>query len=230
MPRTCYQAEHQWWLMKLIIHCVWINLVFLNKLIPTLPKSLADHKDLPDKYKLTLNGTNFLSSPIEMFSKYIMMASLIGLTILADSKKWWCDGTFKTSPKFYYQHYIIHGKFKNSWPLPAVFSFLSGKTFELYNIMLTQLKFSASEQNLVLNPETISCYFEKRAIKALKFHFPSDKINVNKVSELGLKTIFGKNKDFKLWIRKLMSLHSCYWIIIIIIIRAQKIGPVAFSS
>ena len=70
-----------------------------------------------------------------------MMAFLIGLTILADSKKWWCDGTFKTYPKFYYQHYIIQGKFKNSRSLPDVFSFLSGKTFELYNIMLTQLKF-----------------------------------------------------------------------------------------
>ena len=62
-----------------------------------------------------------------MFSKYVMMDSLIGLTILADSKKWWCDGSFKTSPKFYYQHYIIHGKFKSSWPLPAVFSFYQEK-------------------------------------------------------------------------------------------------------
>ena len=105
------------------------------------------------------------------------MASLIGLTILADSKKWWCDGTFKTSPKFYYQHYIIHGKFKNSLPLTAVLSFISGKIIELYYIMLNQLKFSQSEQNLVLNPETISCDFEKGSIKALKFHFPSVKIN-----------------------------------------------------
>ena len=81
--------------------------------------------------------------------------------------------------------------------------------------MLTQLKFSASEQNLVLNPETISCDFKKGSIKALKFHFPSFKINgchfhftsaiFKKVSELGLKTIFGTNKDFKLWIRMLMS-------------------------
>ena len=43
--------------------------------------------------------------------------------------------------------------------------------------MLTQLKFSASEQNLFLNPETISCEVEKGAIKALKFNFPSVKIN-----------------------------------------------------
>ena len=43
--------------------------------------------------------------------------------------------------------------------------------------MLTKLKYSASEQNLVLNPEKISCDFEKGTIKAFKFHFPSVKIN-----------------------------------------------------
>ena len=101
-----------------------------------------------------------------------------------------------------------------SWPLPAVLFFIR-KKFELYSIMLTQLKFSANEKNLILNPETISCDFEKGAIKALKFHFLSDKINgchfhltsaiFKKVSELALKTIFGTNKDLKMWIRMLMS-------------------------
>ena len=63
-----------------------------------------------------------------------MLCSLIGLTILSQSEKWWCDGTFKTAPKFYYQHYIIHGKYKNSWPLPAMFRFMSGKSYELYSM------------------------------------------------------------------------------------------------
>ena len=67
--------------------------------------------------------------------------------------------------------------------------------------MLAQLKFSASEQNLVLNPKTISCDFEKGTVKALTFHFQSVEINgchfhnnsaiFKKVSELGLKTIYG---------------------------------------
>ena len=85
----------------------------------------------------------------------------------------------------------------------------------MYNISPTQLKLSASEQNLFLNPETISCDFEKGAIKALKFNFPSYKNNVchlhvtraifKKMSELGLKTISWTNKDFKPSIRMLMS-------------------------
>jgi hypothetical protein len=46
-----------------------------------------------------------------------------------------CDATFKTSPKFYYQHYIIHGKYNDAWPLPACYSFLSGKWYEICDMM-----------------------------------------------------------------------------------------------
>ena len=105
-----------------------------NKLVPKLPTNIDDLKDLPEDYKTTTTECRFLASPIESLSKYIMLCSLIGLTILSQSEKWWCDGTFKTAPKFYYQHYIIHGKYKNSWPLPAMFSFMSGKSYELYSM------------------------------------------------------------------------------------------------
>jgi len=74
-----------------------------NKFIPALPESIYDLKDLPDNYKVTNDNRKFLSSPIELFSRFIIMASIIGLTILSKSKKWYCDGTFKSCPKFYYQ-------------------------------------------------------------------------------------------------------------------------------
>ena len=38
----------------------------------------------------------------------------IGLSILASSHNWWCDGTFKSSPTIFYQHNIIHGKYKDA--------------------------------------------------------------------------------------------------------------------
>ena len=88
-----------------------------NKYVLKLPTGINDLKDLPDDYKLTTVKCRFLASPIEAFSRDMLLASLIGLTILSQSEKWWCDGTFKTAPKFYYQHYIIHGKYKNKWPL-----------------------------------------------------------------------------------------------------------------
>ena len=69
-----------------------------------------------------------------------------------------------------------------------------------------------------MNPKTISCDFEKGAIKAFKFHFPGVKIIgchfhftsaiYKKVIELGLKTQYsGENvsKNFKEWVRMLMA-------------------------
>ena len=88
------------------------------------------------KNKLTKSKLRFLGSPIEKTSSFLLLASFIGLTILYMSEKWWCDGTFKTAPKYYYQHYIIHGKYKSKWPLPGMYSFMPGKSFALYLEML----------------------------------------------------------------------------------------------
>ena len=82
-------------------------------------------------------------------------------------------GTFKSAPKFYYQHYIIHGSYKH-WPLSGVFSFLSGKSYDMYDEFLNRLKDKAG---LVLNPDVVCCDFEQGAIKAFKRHFPNAKIS-----------------------------------------------------
>ena len=82
-------------------------------------------------------------------------------------------------------------------------------------MLFTQLKKTASENNLELKPETINCDFEKGAIKAIKLHFPNAKIRgchfhfssaIHKqVGELGLKKVYSENKEFKTWIRMVMS-------------------------
>ena len=118
----------------------------------------------------------FLASSIDVLSKYLLLCSFIGLSILSQSEKWWCDGTFRAAPKFYYQNYIIHGKYMNKFPLPGLYSFMSGKSYDLYSEMLIQLKESAQAVGLVLAPKVIHCDFEKGAIKAFKMHFPGVKI------------------------------------------------------
>ena len=122
-------------------------------------------------YKLTTTKKPFLASPIDKISQYLLLSSFIGLSILCNSEKWWCDGTFKTAPKFFYQHYIIHGKYKNKYPLPGMFSFMAGKSYDLYSLMLIQLKEAAQIARLTLAPKIIHCDFEKGAIKAFKMHF-----------------------------------------------------------
>jgi hypothetical protein len=189
-----------------------------NKIVPKLPTCINDLKDLPEDYKLTVTKKSFLASPIDVLSQYLLLCSLIGLTILSQSEKWWCDGTFKTAPKFYYQHYIIHGKYKNKLALPGMFSFMSGKSYDLYSMMLTQLKESAQAAGLTLAPKIIHCDFEKGAIKAFKMHFPGVKIQgchfhftsaiYKKVVEVGLGSLYsGKDAmdSFTTWIRMCMA-------------------------
>ena len=136
-----------------------------NKFVPKLPTGIEDLKDLPEDYKQTTTKKSFLSSPIDELSKYLLLCSFIGLSILCHSEKWWCDGTFRTAPKFYYQHYIIHGKYKNKFPLPGMFSFMSGKSYDLYSLMLTQLKESAQLVGLTLAPKIIQTMLMKIAQK-----------------------------------------------------------------
>jgi len=167
------------------------------KLVPKLPQSIDELKDLPDIYKETKKKLRFLASSTSIFNKFITFASLIMLTILAVSKRWCCDGTFKSAPAHFYQHYIIDGHYKG-WPLPGCFSFLSGKSYDIYNLMLTNLK----EAGLILAPKEIFVDFEQGAIKAFKFHFPGAKITGCHFhfSELGMKKLYSENNKFKTWV------------------------------
>ncbi len=42
-----------------------------------------------------------ISCKFDWRDKFLLLTSLIGLTILSNSENWWCDGTFKTALKFY---------------------------------------------------------------------------------------------------------------------------------
>ena len=143
--------------------------------MPKLPQGIEELKELPDAYKLTKSNKQFLASPVNLFSQFIILASVIGLNILSKSEKWWCDGTFKSSPNLYYQHYIIHGRY-NGWPLPGMFTFLSGKTKDIYCQMFTTLKDAAFVCNLVLNPKVIAVDFEQGAIATFRAHLSNAKI------------------------------------------------------
>ena len=76
------------------------------------------------------------------------------VNILADSKDWFCDGTLKLAPAHFYQHYMIHGLYKG-WPLPGCYSFMSGKTYDIYNQLLIQLKQTAISYGLALDPKIL---------------------------------------------------------------------------
>jgi hypothetical protein len=99
-----------------------------------------------------------------------------------------------------------------------MYSFMSGKSYELYSMVLTQLKEAATEAKLSLNPLMIHCDYEKGAIKAFKLHFQGVKIQGchfhftsaihKKVVEVGLSCAYSVEKaipEFTTWIRMLMA-------------------------
>ena len=59
-----------------------------NKLVQKLPTNINDLSELPEQYKLTTTKQRLLASLIELFSKLMIMISVLGLTIHSESKKW----------------------------------------------------------------------------------------------------------------------------------------------
>jgi hypothetical protein len=99
-----------------------------------------------------------------------------------------------------------------------VFAFLTGNSFEIYKMFLTQFKFIANEHDLTLKPTKIACDFEKGTIKAFRLYFPGVKIFgchfhftsavYKNIGEYGLKKFYEsetKVKEFYCLIRMLMA-------------------------
>ena len=131
---------------------------------------------------------------------------MIGLTILCKSNK--------VRTQVFYQHYLIHGLYKG-WALPGCYSFITGKSYNIYNEMFTNLKEAALAAGLSLNHQTISIDFEQGMIKAVKMHFPNVKITGchfhftsaihNKLVEIGLKTNYDYDEEFRKWTQTFMA-------------------------
>lgn len=62
-----------------------------------------------------------------------MFATNAALNLLASSPNWLGDGTFKVVPSMFYQLYVIHVQWKQSYKtVPVVFALMEGKSKEDY--------------------------------------------------------------------------------------------------
>ena len=123
------------------------------KNIPTIPDDFKDLK-IEGQWATTLNGERFLLKHTkEREGKdALIFCSKNGLEILAKSKRWHSDGTFKSSPDMFYQHYLLHGYYK-SVMFPGAFVLMADKSKESYKLVLDELKSAAFELNLELKVE-----------------------------------------------------------------------------
>lgn len=135
---------------------------------PPNPNSLED-LEIPDRYRLTDAGEQFLlwdSGPGP--NRILIWATERNLDLLAQSRHWYADGTFKTVPPLFRQLYTIHGvQYHNV--IPSIFALLPNKAEDTYNRLLEELK----NRRPGLDPETIMTDFESAAVNAFHQQFPN---------------------------------------------------------
>lgn len=135
--------------------------------LPT-PTNLQD-LIIPDSYKITISGENFLlfdSGPGT--NRFLIFATQHNLERMTRCQHWYADGTFKSSPPLFNQIYTIHAV-QYSNVIPTVFILMSDRSTCSYIRVLTELKRLQPD----LNPMTIMTDFEQAAINAWSTVFPN---------------------------------------------------------
>ena len=114
---------------------------------PTSLESLV----IPPNFMKTFNGDSLLLWDSEyqtMTRRSLLLGTPKNMEILAQSKNWVIDGTFKSSPELFYQMVGIHGLFTvpgsaDRHHIPLCYGLLPGKTTNLYETLfeVNSLKF-----------------------------------------------------------------------------------------
>jgi len=139
--------------------------------VEQLPLPTPEHLDslvIPDAYKRTLSGENFLlhdSGPGQ--NRFFIFSTERNLERMRQCEHWYADGTFKSSPPLFQQIYTIHAlKYTNV--LPTVFILMSDRSTSTYIRVFTEMK----RLQPALNPSTIMTDFEQAALLAWTTVFP----------------------------------------------------------
>ena len=113
-----------------------------------LPPEYANQLDKPFlRYNSTNNNTN----------QMLIFMSDEAIEILRKSTRWQLDGTFKSSPKQFYQIFTIHAYFGKKL-LPCVYCLLKKKDRETYDTALQKIKNILIDNNGPINVQVILTY------------------------------------------------------------------------
>jgi len=130
---------------------------------PKLPGTRRDI-EIPKSLLRTKNGKNFLLFDSGATDDRVMLfGTRKNLSVLQHCKLWLVDGTFKTSPKLFYQLYTIHGAYQGEI-FPLVYALLPNKTAATYTCLFRELK----ALKLGLAPKVVLMDFDKAVMKAFK--------------------------------------------------------------
>ncbi len=143
-----------------------------NDPLPIPPS--VDDLDIPEKYQRTTNNEQFLlydNRDDDGAPRMLVYATPHNLRLLARSRHWFMDGTFKIVPQHFQQLYTIH-VLHDSQIIPCVYALLPNKTELTYRAMFQAL--SDAQDNL--QPETVLIDYEIAALNAFGAIFPDTEV------------------------------------------------------
>ncbi|CAF0995283.1 unnamed protein product [Didymodactylos carnosus] len=138
---------------------------------PKLPKSLSSLIIPPHMTRTSLEE-NFLFCNNPAPYSVLGFSSPTALQILSDNPHWNADGTFRTSPKLFYQSYSIHTWDEFSMK-SVVYAELPNKEEVSYQVLLNALTTYAQQNNISLKPQSVLIDFEMAALNSFSKTFPT---------------------------------------------------------
>ena len=147
-------------------------------------------------------------------NRVLIFVSTHGIKLL-ESEEWFIDGTFKNAPSDFKQiltiQCIVQGEI-----LPAAFILLQNKTTEAYVEAFQNLSIVCSQQGSNILPSKVLCDFESGLQKSLRYCFAGVIVKgcwfhfcqalTRKLQNLGLKTRYINDYDFRFWCKQFSAL------------------------
>jgi len=182
--------------------------------VPPIPRTI-DEVDICDQWALTWSGEKFLQL-LDSDWGIAVFATDENLAVMGQCSELYVDGTFRSTPRPFYQYVTVLGKYRDR-VLNLASCLLTGKTTGQYRQLFQCLK--ANVRRIThhrLIPRRVMCDFEMGMIAALETEFPRIRVSgcyfhfcqslYRHVQELRLGNAYRREEDFRGIIRKFLSL------------------------
>ncbi|KAG0422688.1 hypothetical protein DMUE_6188 [Dictyocoela muelleri] len=128
--------------------------------------------EIPETIKETFSKQKFLlyNNNVSDNRKILIFITKTHLLYLKKSIAWYCDGTFKTSPREFEQVYFIMGQIRNK-NVPLVYIIMGNRSKECYKEAFNEIK-----NNINCEPKFIIIDFEMASLISLEETFTSSEI------------------------------------------------------
>jgi len=141
---------------------------------------------LNNKYCLTIDedeakrqnfyqGRKEFTDPKGNIQEYVIFSTKFALSILAKSRIWYVDATFKIAPKTYKQVLVIMGQAEGV-NIPCIHVVMTVKCEALYSAVFNDIKELFGNHGLKNEMTAVMCDFEEAISKAVKKVFPGTNI------------------------------------------------------